>query len=59
MFDGVNDYVSIPSNADLAIGSTWAIEAWINPSYYNAGFNTIYSWVLVAGCKFLLTVAVI
>jgi alpha-tubulin suppressor-like RCC1 family protein len=42
-FDGTNDYVSVPSNANIPIGNAnYTIEAWINPSAL--GVKGIVGW---------------
>ena len=38
-FDGVNDYVEVPSSADIKFGGPFSVEAWINYS----GAPTVYS----------------
>jgi hypothetical protein len=39
-FDGVNDYVNVPSSPTLAITGDLTIEAWVKPSDYN-GYHGI------------------
>lgn len=45
MFDGVNDWVSIPNNQYLTLSNNWTMAVWLKPSKLNASYNTIYSWV--------------
>ena len=41
-FDGSNDYLSIPDNADWDLGNTFTLEAWVNLDVLN-GYNIIIS----------------
>lgn len=41
LFDGVNDYTSIPNNSSLNPGSAISVEAWINLSSTGAYINLI------------------
>ena len=41
-FDGSNDYLSIPDNADWDLGNTFTLEAWVNLDVLN-GYNVIIS----------------
>ncbi|MBI4973164.1 Ig-like domain-containing protein, partial [Candidatus Roizmanbacteria bacterium] len=54
MFDGVDGYVNIPSSATLTLGANWTMGVWVNPSKYNASYNTIYSWIPGATAYFQL-----
>ena len=44
-FDGVDDYVNIPSSIIWQLGSNWGIEMWAYPTSYKASYNTLYSWI--------------